>query len=158
MPSRSAIRRLFLQPKTDYSLAAAARLLGMPVKEVRAWIDSGELEAIETDGHLTVPWSEVVAFGMSFWSQAEVEEALGADVAEAIPDLLRLTELNVQLPRLEVMALHKVAAHEGRAVDAVLASELLDFVSARSKWLNGQIPGFAEALAWPAPRVTASRA
>jgi len=47
---------------------------------------------------------------------------LGADVADVIPDLLRLTDPHVQLPRLEVVALQKVAAHEGRAVDAVLAA------------------------------------
>jgi hypothetical protein len=130
----------------------------MPVKEVRAWIDSGELETDGTDGHVTVPWSEVVAFGMSLWSHAEVEAALGVDVAEAIPELLLLMELSVQLPRFEVMALQKVAAHEGRAVDAVLASELLDFVSARSGWLTEEVPGFAEALAWPTTRFSGSRA
>jgi hypothetical protein len=146
LPSHSALRRLFLQPKSVYSIPAAARLLGITRKELREWIDAGEME---TDDGLAVPWSEIVAFGLDIWSQAVVEEALGADVAEAIPELLRLTELSVQLPRFEVAALQKVAAQEGRAVDAVLAAELLDFVSARSAWLNDEIPEFAEALAWP---------
>ena len=53
------------------------------------------------------------------------------------------------LRRLEVVALHRVAARDGRAVDAVLARELLDFVSAEAEWLEGEIPGFAAALAWP---------
>jgi len=39
---------------------------------------------------------------------------------------------------------------EKRTVDALLAAELLDFVSAHSTWLAGEIPGFARALAWPA--------
>lgn len=154
MPSRSALRRLFLQPKRAYSIAAAARLLGITPKELRGWIDAGEME---TDDGLAIPWSELVAFGLDIWSQVIVEEALGADVAEAIPDLIRLTELCVQLPRFEVAALQRVAAYEGRTVDAVLAAELLGFVSAHSEWLTEQIPGFAEALAWPAPTQTASR-
>ena len=155
MPSRSALRRLFLQPKRLYSIAATARLLGITVKELRAWIAAGE---VETEGGSAIPWSEIVAFGMDVWSQAAVEEALGADVAEAIPELLRLTELSVLLPRFEVTSLQRVAALEGRTVDAVLAAELLDFVSARSAWLDGEIAGFAEALAWPARTHSALRA
>lgn len=147
MPSRDAIRRLFLQPKSVYPIATAARLLGITPKELRGWIAAGEME---TDDGNTIPWSEIVAFGLDIWSQAVVEEALGEDVAEAIPELLRLTEVSVLLPRFEVAALHSVAAQEGRTVDAVLAAELLDFVSARSACLSRGIPGFAEVLAWPA--------
>lgn len=158
MPTRSAIRRLFLQPKPRYTLSAAARLLGMSAKELRGWIDSGEIDAVETKRGLMLPWEEVVFFGMDFWSQAVVEEALGADVAAAIPELVRLTELNVRLPRMEVAALERVAAREGRAVDAVLASELLGFVSAEAAWLAGEIPGFDAALTWPAPAKTMSHA
>jgi hypothetical protein len=87
---------------------------------------------------------------MDIWSQAAIEEALGADVAEAIPELLRLTELSVLVPRFEVTALQRVAAQEKRTIDALLAAELLDFVSARSTWLAGEIAGLADALAWPA--------
>ena len=151
MPSNADIRRLFLKPKPSYSLTEAARLFGMEAKELRGWVEAGEVEAIETERGLVLPWAEVVAFGMELWSQAAVEEALGADVAAAIPELLRLTELEVRLPRLEVMALERVAAREGRAVDAVLASELLDFVSAHADWLEHEVPGFAAALAWPDP-------
>jgi hypothetical protein len=152
MPSIVAnIRRLFLQPKASYSLSEGARLLGMQAKELRGWVEAGEVDAIETEPGLVLPWAEVVAFGMELWSQQEVEEALGAEVAAAIPQLLRLTELEVRLPRLEVVALEWVAAREGRAVDAVLAAELLDFVSAHAEWLEHEIPGFAAALAWPEP-------
>jgi hypothetical protein len=57
----------------------------------------------------------------------------------------------VRIPRLEVVALERVAAREGRAVDALLARELLDFVWGHAEWLEGEIPGFAAALAWPEP-------
>lgn len=158
MPTRSAIRRLFLQPKQSYSLPAAARLFGMSAQELRGWVEAGEIEAVETNRGLVLPWEEVVFFGMDFWSQAVVEEALGADIAAAIPELVRLTELNVRLPRLEVAALERVASREGRSIDAVLASELLGFVSAEAAWLSGEIPGFIEAIQWPAPAKSASRA
>jgi hypothetical protein len=91
----------------------------------------------------------VVSFAMDLWSQEEIEAALGAEVAEAIPELLRLTELEVRIPRLEVLALERVAIRDGRSVDAVLARELLDFASAEAEWLDREIPGFLEALAWP---------
>jgi hypothetical protein len=52
-----------------------------------------------------LPWEELVSFAMDFWEQADIEAALGADVAEALPELLRLADLEVRIPRLEVVAL-----------------------------------------------------
>jgi hypothetical protein len=71
---------------------------------------------------------------------------IGAELAKAIPELLRLARLVVRIPRLEVVALERLGAREGKSVDAVLARELLDLVSAHSDWLAEEIPGFAEAL------------
>jgi hypothetical protein len=68
---------------------------------------------------------------------------------EAIPKLLRLCDLEVRIPRMEVVALEKLAARNGKSVDAVLAAELRDLVSAQSEWLASVIPGFASALSWP---------
>jgi hypothetical protein len=86
---------------------------------------------------------------MDFWSQETVEEALGGDVAGVIPELVRLTELAVRIPRMEVVALERVAARDGKSVDSVLARELLDFVSAQSPWLGREVPGWMAALEWP---------
>jgi hypothetical protein len=97
-----------------------------------------------------LPWGELVSFGMDFWSQEVVEEALGADVAAVIPELLRLTDLEVRIPRLEVVALERLAARDGSTVNAVLSGELLDLVSVHAGWLAGEVPGFALALSWPA--------
>jgi len=66
-----------------------------------------------------------------------------------IPELVRLTELEVRIPRMEVVALERVAARDGKSVDAVLARELLDFVSANAPWLDREVPGMLAALAWP---------
>jgi hypothetical protein len=50
---------------------------------------------------------------------------------------------------MEIVALERVAARDGKSVNTVLARELLDFVSAHSEWLGREVAGLAEALAWP---------
>ena len=143
------VRSLFLHPRPTYSIAEAAKLLGMNWRDVRAWIESGELEGVDTNEGLVVPWAELVSFGMEFWSQEVVEAALGAEVADAIPELLRLAELEVRIPRIEIVALERLAAADGKTVSAVLARELRDLVSVHSEWLAREVPGFAAAFAWP---------
>lgn len=123
------IRPLFLEPQATYTIADAANLLGMRWRDVRAWMESGELEGVDTDEGLVLSWGELVSFGMDFWSQEVVEEALGADLAAVLPELLRLTDLEVRIPRLEVVALEKLAPRDGSTVSHVLARELLDLVS-----------------------------
>jgi len=142
------IRRLFLEPKATYLIVEVAALLGIAVRELRAWVDSGELEAIDLRA-LVLPWSEVASFAMEFWSQEAIEEALGSDVAAVIPKLLRLADLEVRLPRMQVVTLERLAALDGESVSAVLARELRDLVSVHAEWLSAEVPGFAEALAWP---------
>ncbi|HYO75219.1 MAG TPA: hypothetical protein VE010_02050, partial [Thermoanaerobaculia bacterium] len=68
------------------------------------------------------------------------------------------TELEVRIPRMEVVALERLAALDGETVSTVLARELRDLVSVHSEWLSREVPGFAEALAWPEmPLVTSPR-
>ncbi len=149
MTDVASIRSLFLEAKPTYSIAEAAGLLGMEWRDLRSWIESGELEGIETDEGLVLPWAELVSFAMELWPQETVEEALGADLADAIPELLRLTELEVRIPRIEVVALERLAARDGKSVDSVLARELRDLVSVHSEWLSREVPGFALAFSWP---------
>ncbi len=143
------IRTLFLHPRPTYPLPDAAVLLGIDAHELGGWMESGELEGVDTDEGLVLPWEELVSFGMEWWSQEVVEAALGADVADALPELLRLTDLQVRIPRMEVVALERLAAIDGETVSAVLARELLDLVSLHSPWLSLEVPGFADALHWP---------
>ena len=145
----TGIRTVFLHPKPTYAIGEAATLLEMDWRELRGWMETGEVEGIETDEGLALPWAELVSFGMDFWSQEVVEEALGAELAEALPELLRLTDLEVRIPRMEVVALERLAALDGETVSTVLARELRDLVSVHSEWLSQEVPGFAEALAWP---------
>jgi len=74
----------------------------------------------------------LASFAMGFWSQESIEEALGADLSDAIPELLHLADLEVRIARLEILALERLADRDGKSVDAVLACELLDVVSAHS--------------------------
>jgi hypothetical protein len=149
-PLTMNIRRLFLERKPASTLREAAALLAMTSRDLRGWIEAGELEGEETRDGLLLPWSELVSFAMGFWDQEEIEGALGDDLPMAIPELLRLAELQVRIPRIEILALEHVAARDGKSVGAVLGHELLDFVSAHSEWLSRDVAGFAEALAWPA--------
>ncbi|HEY0141209.1 MAG TPA: hypothetical protein VGF48_09950 [Thermoanaerobaculia bacterium] len=141
MSNPDSIRTLFLHPRPTYSVAEGARMLGMEVEDFRGWMEVGEIEGVVTGGRLVVPWGELVSFGMDFWSQEVVEEALGEELAGAIPELLRLTELEVRLPRMEVVALERVAALDGETISAVLARELRDFVSVHSEWLASEVRG-----------------
>jgi hypothetical protein len=75
------IRTLLLHPKPIYAIGEAATLLEMDWRELRGWMETGEVEGIETDEGLVLPWAELVSFAMDFWSQEVVEEALGAELA-----------------------------------------------------------------------------
>jgi len=143
------IRDLFLHPRPAYTPAAAAEAIGMSVEDVEGWMEVGELEGDATLDGVVLSWEELVSFAMGFWEQEAIEEALGADAVDALPELLRLSDLEVRIPRMEVVALEKLAARDGKSVDAVLAAELRDLVSAQSEWLASVIPGFSSALAWP---------
>jgi hypothetical protein len=145
----SQIRNLFLHPRPTYTPAEAAEAIGMTVDDIRGWMEVGELEGVDTRDGVVLPWAELASFAMGFWEQEEIEEALGPRVAEAIPELLRLCDLEVRIPRMEVVALKRLAARDGKSVDAVLSAELRDLVSAQSEWLASVIPGFASALSWP---------
>lgn len=147
--SEARIRRLFLEQQPTYSIAEAAELFDMSAEDVREWIDSGEIEPFETDAGPALPWAEVVSFGLDFWSQAAIESALANDVVEVIPELLRLTALEVHIPRLEVLALEHLAARDAKTVDTVLARELLDVVSANAECLGMEIAGLEAELLWP---------
>jgi hypothetical protein len=112
-------------------------------------MEVGELEGIDTRDGVLLPRAELVSFAMGFWEQADIKAALGRELAETLPELLQLSNLAVRIPRMEVVALEKLAERDGKSVDTVLARELRDLISAQSEWLASVIPGFVEALSWP---------
>jgi hypothetical protein len=143
------IRRLFLDPKDTYSDAEAAEILGMEPLDLKRRIESGELEGGRTCRCMTVSRKELISFALDHWPQETIEEALGDDLAKAIPKLLRLADLHVRIPRFEILALERLAERDGKSVDTVLARELLDVVSANSDYLGSNAPDLAAALRWP---------
>ncbi|MEA2327674.1 MAG: hypothetical protein QOE68_2633 [Thermoanaerobaculia bacterium] len=143
------IRRLFLDPKNTYSEAEAAEILNMEPLDLKRLMESGEVEGIRTCYGLTVSRKELISFAMDFWPQEAIEEALGDELTKGIPKLLRLARLEVRLPRFEILALERLAERDCKSVDAVLARELLDVVSAESDYLAVEIAGFTSALRWP---------
>ena len=143
------IRRLFLDPKKVYSDAEAAEVLAMELLDLKRRMESGEVEAVRTCRGMTVSREELISFAMDYWPQEMIEEALGDDLATAIPKLIRLAKLEVSLPRFEILALECMAERDGKSVDAILARELLDVVSANSEYLAAHIRGFKAALHWP---------
>ena len=149
MPSVSAIRSLFLSPRPTYRIPEVAALLAIAEEDVVGWIDAGELEGLDTPAGLVLPWAELVSFGMDFWSPEVVEQALGIDAIDLIPEMVRLTDLEVRIPRLQVVTLELLAAIDGKTISAVLARELEDLVSVHAPWLGEDVPGFAAAFAWP---------
>ncbi|HXH37145.1 MAG TPA: hypothetical protein VNN08_00815 [Thermoanaerobaculia bacterium] len=70
---------------------------------------------------------------MDFCPQEAIESALGAYLADAIPELLRLADLEVRIPRLEGPGPGRLADRHGKSVDTVLARELLDVVYTHSE-------------------------
>src|SRR5258707_10670483 len=150
MPTSPArMCRLFLEPKASYPIVAAARLLGMKVRELREWIGAGEIESTGYGDNERLPWCEVAAMAMEVWPQAELEQALGDEVMRAMPDLVRLAELHVRVPRFEVLGMEQLAAREGTSVDDLVSRQLLDAVCAEGTWLVATVPGFGEAMRWP---------
>jgi hypothetical protein len=160
MTTATHIRAVFLDPKPVYSIAEAAELLGMEWEDVKGWLLAGERESITTGAGLRIEWAELVSFGMDFWSQEIVEQLLGADLAQAIPELLRLADLHVRIPQLEILALQHLASTPDPAstatdrsrpqtVSAVLSHHVRDLLSAHSEELAEAIPNFATAFAWP---------
>src|SRR5438552_1129525 len=109
MPTPAEIRTLFLEARPTYTIGEAARLFGMELQDVREWMDSGELEGVQGAQGLVILWEELVSFGMEFWSQEVVEKALEADIADLLPELVRLADFNVRIPRMEVVALERLA-------------------------------------------------
>ena len=149
MATSNAIRSLFLSPRPTYRIQDVAALLAIAEADVVGWIDAGEVEGVDTAEGLVVPWAELVSFGMDFWSQEVVEAALGIDAIDLIPELVRLTDLEVRIPRFQVVTLERLAAIDGETVSAVLVRELRDLASVHAPWLSAEVPGVGAAFAWP---------
>lgn len=149
MSISEAIRRIFLDRKSAYSAAEAARLLDWSETRMVIAIAEGDVEAREGDNIWVLEWQEVAAMATAQWPQETIEKALGSEMHEVIPQLVQLAELRVRVPRYEIVMLQKLAQREGASVDSFLSQHLLDLASAESEWLRQQDPALEQAIAWP---------
>ena len=83
------------------------------------------------------------------YPQATIEQALGNDVASVMPEIVRLAELRVQIPRYEIVMLTKLAERQNVTIDEYISGHLLDLAGAEVEWLSANVPQFAEAMRWP---------
>jgi hypothetical protein len=166
-----AVRIVFLSPQPFYLPPAVGALLGWTLEEVETAIRDGELEAERTCSGWRVVWDAVAEALTSQLPLHTVEAALedGAKLSSmppdsslapsatharsklrtVIPELNRLTELRVELPRWQVVMLTRLAAREELHLTDYLARHLLDLAASESDWLAAEVPGFLEAMRWP---------
>lgn len=151
MSIRERVRQVFLHPQQFYTPAETAGLLGWTIGEMDAAIGEGDLEVTRTCSGHHVPWQEVAAMLTAQHPQAVVEKALGREAISVTPELVRLAELRVDIPRYQTLMLSKLAERENISVDELLARHLLDLAGAEYIWLNEVIPRFSSAMRWPEP-------
>lgn len=149
MSIRERVRNLFLSPREFYSAREAAKLLGWSHFELATALENGDLEGERTCSGYRITWQEVAAMITAQYPHALIEQALGKDVTSVIPEIVRLAELRVEIPRYEVVMLTKLAERENVTVDEYLSRHLLDLAGAEVEWLNTTIPHFADAMRWP---------
>jgi hypothetical protein len=149
MSVRRRVREVFLQPQEFYGLTEAAELLSWSFDETRRAVSDGDLEAERTCSGFRIPWQEVAAMITAQYPQAAIEHALGRDVSAVMPELVRLTEIRVAIPRYEVVMLGKLAERENLTIAEFLSRHLLDLAGSEIDWLNGVVPEFSAAMNWP---------
>jgi hypothetical protein len=112
-------------------------------------IEAGIVGVTHEDSGTRIPWRDVAVMLTARYPQAEIESALGPEMATVIPDAVRLTELQVRIPQYQVVMLEKLAGRERISVDELMSRHLLDLAAAEGDWLRRRIPGFEAAMRWP---------
>jgi hypothetical protein len=151
MSVHDRIREVFLAPQLFYESSEAARLLSRSLSEIERAVAEGEIETTSTRTGYGLAWQEIAVVLTSQYSQAVIEEALAEDAAPVIPELVRLAELRVEIPRYQTAMIAKLASRENVSVDELVTRQFLDLASAEAEWLARSIPGFSAALRWPEP-------
>jgi hypothetical protein len=128
----------------------AADLLGMPFPVLKHEIAEGTIVAVSVGMvGLRVSKEELIAAAMRIWPQVVIEEALGEDARQVLPEAIRLVELRARVPRYQREMLRWLARRNETSIDEVLTRELEDVACAHAEELSRALPGFAMALAWP---------
>ena len=149
MTTHERIRQIFLQPKQSYRLAEAANLLEYSDEQMLTAVATGDISIESGDSLPRVPWEEIALAAAERWPQDVIEDALASDAAVTLPELVRLTDLHVRVPRFGVLVLGRIAQRDGTTVNAVVARQLLDLAVANADTLEQSISGIGAAIRWP---------
>lgn len=141
-----AIRKLFLEFRPQYSVREAAALLGWNRRKLAEEIAASELASVDVNGF--VSWDAVATIAVTEWSAEAIEEALGSD-ATVLPELCRLANVHLRLPRYQIIALEAAARREHASASEFLSRYLLDQTCNEAPALLQTVPGFREAFTWP---------
>jgi hypothetical protein len=146
----SRIRHIFLHPRPHVGIMQATGLLGWSRRRMSEAIEAGEVELWTTPVGKWFPRAEMMAKALEIWPMHVIEEALGDDADGILPLAIRSAELRVRLSRHHIDMLEYRADQQETTVSGVLARELDGIASAHIEELSAALPGFAEAMAWPA--------
>jgi hypothetical protein len=146
----SRICHIFLHPRPHVSIMQATSLLGWSRRQMSEAIENGEVELWTTPVGKWFPRAEMMAKALEIWPMHVIEEARGHDADGFLPQAIRCAELRVRLPRHHIDMLEYRADQQETTVSGALARELDGIASAHIEELSAALPGFAEAMAWPA--------
>jgi hypothetical protein len=146
---RDGIRAIFLDRHESYGLREAARILVMSSGDLKREAEEDQREAYRSGGAWRFTWRQVACAALRRWTLAEIHEALGSDAATALPPLLSLRAVTLQLPEFIVCALETAAAGDATSLDAFLHWELMDFAGTCVEETEAAHPGFTRAYLFP---------
>ena len=112
-------------------------------------IEEETVEVTREGSDARIAWREIAMMLTARYPQAQIESALGAAMRSVIPELVRLAELRIRIPRYQVAMLAKLAEREAMSIDELMARHLLDLAAAEAGWLERRIAGFEAAMQWP---------
>lgn len=149
MTPHDSIRALFLLPQQTYFLDEARHLLAYSEEELMGAVADGDLALDPSSAIPRLPWEELAHAAVERWSQEVIEAALGDDLGSVMPELARLTDLHVRVPRYSVAVLGRIAQREGTSVSEIVTRELLELATIESEELERSMRGLGAAIRWP---------
>ena len=144
------IRSIFLHRGPHVTATEAARLIDMPDETMEAMIEQGEIEAVRTCSGPMIAVHELAEQALQLWELSTIEEALGRDAALILPAGVRTRKFTVRLPRFVIAAVEHIAELNGETAELLLTRLLRDLAFDHKDCLTETVPGFAEAIDWPA--------
>ena len=97
--------------------------------------------------------ADLASFGMDLWSRRWSIKRAARSWPRRCRDSCGSPSWRCGIPRMEVVALERLAATAGETGRTVLARELRDLVSVHSEWLSEEVPSPRR---WPRPSFRSS--